>query len=632
LDKQLIFVLMLFLIINNFWNSNMQKIKEKWSDVRRVGFVLVCMVFAWSFMANAVTMPPEPLKPIIVLPGALTPVTTPPKTVYIPRLKQLYQNPLTILSITQDMDGPNYNRAEYAMISSQPTALWFSKWNPGSVRREVADYVGRAASVGQVPVMVIYNIYKRDCTSASDGGAEPGDAPGSNQNEDAALANYKNYISEFSNGIKDGLAFSIDPKLSVMILLEPDSLGLQTKAPINGVAQNGSDDCADFSPEYHGGTKTQVLFSNAKRNETLKWSVNQLASAACFNGSTCPSYLSHVKVYLDGTHSGWGGWESIANGYLVQAIIDAGIRDAAGVFTNVSNYQRLGDPLDTNHRANELVYGRWLLEQVKRKMGGWGTYSCSGGQCNIPDKRQVIDVARIGANMNLSSSEDQGNGWSGWCDNRKALVGPPPTLYVGDIAGIGDFTQANWVDALLWVKPAGETDGCFGNGKTDHNIARGVPNREAPGNVKAGTFSYDNACMLLHGSPGFDLNGNPILNDCEPIKDIAAAVASPTNLRIAAVETNALFPQILLEWKPSAGACHYRVLSRVGTTGKFQPVLRTYGNRSNGPASRVVVSPGLVGKAWRTGETVQYAVVARNCGETPVWSALSNIVTTHDFP
>jgi endoglucanase len=541
---------------------------------------------------------------------------------------QMYRDPLSQLSTIQGEEGPSYNRAEYSVISSQPIAHWFSAWNPGDIRSEVATYVGDAASQGQVPVMVIYNIYKRDCGSASAGGAEPTDDPGSNKNEDAALKNYRKYITNFTKGIQDGLKYSTNPYLPVMILLEPDSLGLQSVATIDGVAQKGSSDCADFSPEYQEspGKKSPVVFSNSKRNETLRWAVNKLASAACDSGSSCASYASRVKVYLDATHSGWGGWESVANGWLIDALIEAGIQDAAGIFSNVSNYQILGDPTSTSQRTGELPYGKWILGQVKKKLdGSWGTYTCGSKTCRIPEKRQVIDVARTGAERNLSSSNDQGNGWSGWCDNIEARVGQTPTLH-GDVA--------SWVDALLWVKPAGETDGCFGNGKTNHNIARGVPNPDAKGAVRAGTFSYDLSCMLLFGSNGFDSNGNPILNDCEPIQDLNAKFAKPRGLRITSVRSNSIFKNIpngfVLEWNPSPGACQYQVVSRVGTSGSFYNVVKTTGDRFNGPATTAVITSDM--KNWRTGETVQYAVRARGCGDEPVWSNLSSRVTTHDFP
>jgi len=571
------------------------------------------------------------------------------------RLMQLYQNPTTQLSTYQTNLSKVFklndylgNRAEYSLISSQPVAKWFADWPSDGdltkVRRDVANYVGNAWGAGQVPVLVIYNLYKRDCSSASKGGppAGAGDIPSVNTNEVLAMAYYNQYILQFKLGLQDATANAVT-YMPAIILLEPDSLGLQTTATINGTAQKGDKSCADFTQQYASNdpkTPTPpVMFTNDIRNRFLKSAVTQLSSAACYDGSgSCASYDSWIKVYLDGTHSGWGGWSSVADGWLVDALIAAGIQDAAGIFTNVSNYQALGnDPYSTDPHNGELAYGRWLLAKVKAKLGVkylganvWGfrpnTCGNPSGFCGvIPEKGQIIDVARNGASISLSKDDDQGNGWAGWCDNIHAQVGPPPTLYPYALTG------ASWVDALLWVKPAGETDGCFGNGPTNHNIARGVPNPDAIGVEKAGTLDLKASCMLIAGINGVDAQNMPVLNDCNVVKNYTGSIV-PHGLRIAATQSvaaGASYDAVMLEWYPVPGACTYQVFGRPKTSGTWTPVFVVGGTIQNGPASSAFI-PSWNAINWITGSTVQFSVRSILCSSVTV-SKVSSPVTTHDF-
>jgi len=562
------------------------------------------------------------------------------------RLMQLYQNNTTQLSnYQQSLSGTQltnyYKRGEYSLVSSQPIAKWFADWPADltQVRYEVADYVGAAWGAGQVPVLVIYNLYKRDCTSASDGGPPVGDVPRSNAHEGPAFSLYMQYITQFTLGLQDARANAVT-NMPVIILLEPDSLGLQTTATIDGVAQKGDvDGCADYSQQYlTNDPKTPhppVVFSNATRNAFLARTVQLLAGAACYDGAAeCASYDSWVKVYLDGTHSGWGGYPNVADGYLVSALVDAGIKDAAGIFTNVSNYQILGDPNSIDQHNGELAYGKWLLDRVKARMGAkyqgvnvWGfrPSTCGSGFCGvIPEKGQVIDVARIGAGVNLSNSNDQGNGWSGWCDNINARVGPPPTLYPRDITG------AWWVDALLWVKPAGETDGCFGNWPTNHNIARGVP-FPTIAFERAGTLDLNASCMLIAGIQGVDGQHMPILNDCNYAQNWTGSLR-PQGLRIAKTKSVAAgdtYDAVMLEWNPVPGACRYQVYARAGTSGSLHRIYQIDGTYRNGPASAAFI-PSWGAMQWFTGSTVQFAVRTMFC-VTSAYGPLSSAVTTHDF-
>jgi endoglucanase len=117
-----------------------------------------------------------------------------------------------------------------------------------------------------------------------------------------------------------------------------------------------------------------------------------------------------VPTYLDGGDSNW-------NKPAVQASMlnQAGIADARGFFTNVSNYYGV-DP--------ERAYA----DQVSALTGG---------------SHYVIDVSR------------NGQGWKGtWCNAPGAGLGQAPHVTAG----------TSKLDALLWVKTPGASDGTCNGG------------------------------------------------------------------------------------------------------------------------------------------------------------------------
>ena len=111
-------------------------------------------------------------------------------------------------------------------------------------------------------------------------------------------------------------------------------------------------------------------------------------------------------VYIDAGHAQWVEAEEIA-----QRLHLAGIDRADGFSLNVSNFVST---------ERNLSYG----EQVSRRVGG---------------KHFVIDTSRNGGNVRTGE----------WCNPRGAALGEAPTTATGHPL----------VDAFLWVKPPGESDG-----------------------------------------------------------------------------------------------------------------------------------------------------------------------------
>ncbi|EST25587.1 glycoside hydrolase family 6 protein [Streptomyces roseochromogenus] len=128
--------------------------------------------------------------------------------------------------------------------------------------------------------------------------------------------------------------------------------------------------------------------------------------------------LKNTKVYLDAGNAGWGHPDQI-----LQPLQQAGIAQADGFSVNVSNFYSTQD---------SLAYGK----QLSSKLGG---------------KHFVIDTSRNGNGPYTSGDPAQR-----WCNPPGRALGEPPTTKTADPL----------VDAYLWVKRPGESDGtCKGGPK-----------------------------------------------------------------------------------------------------------------------------------------------------------------------
>ncbi|MPY59045.1 endoglucanase [Streptomyces spongiae] len=127
-----------------------------------------------------------------------------------------------------------------------------------------------------------------------------------------------------------------------------------------------------------------------------------------------------ARVYYDAGHSEWNAPDKQAA--LLGKAGAASAASSDGVFSNVSNF---------NRTSAEVAYTRAVLDAL-------------GG----PDRLgAVIDTSRNG---NGAPADGE------WCDPAGRKVGLPPTLKPGEAR----------IDAYLWVKLPGESDGCKGEAGT----------------------------------------------------------------------------------------------------------------------------------------------------------------------
>ncbi|KAG8745609.1 Beta-glucosidase cel3A [Ceratobasidium sp. 414] len=234
---------------------------------------------------------------------------------------------------------------------------------------------------------------------------------------------YKQYI----NGIS--AAISQYPDVRVVAVVEPDSLA-------NLVTNLSDPKCANAATTY---------------KELTAYVISTLTQ-------------SNVYLYLDAGHAGWLGWSAniqpaaqLFGSLLTQA---GGQYRVRGLATNVANYNALNaaspDPItqgdsnyDENHYINALAP---LLTQY-----------------NFP-AHFIVDQGRSGV-QNIRTQ------WGDWCNILGAGFGTQPTTSTGN----------SLIDAIVWVKPGGESDGTSNTTSPRYDSTCGLSDATQPA-PEAGTW------------------------------------------------------------------------------------------------------------------------------------------------
>jgi endoglucanase len=321
----------------------------------------------------------------------------------------------------------SHNKADARLIGEMiatPQAVWFTGGTPHKVQQDVKNTVKLAAAMRSVPVLVAYNIPFRDCAQFSAGGA-------------TTMAEYKAWLDGFAAGIGNAQA---------VVILEPDGLGIiPWYKQFRGLpAQSGN-------YEWCQPAEADEATAADERFEMLNYAVDALKAKP------------NVGVYLDGTHSAWLG-----SGDAAHRLVQAGVQRADGFFLNVSNY-RLTEHLEK--------YGSWISGCIafanNSEEGGWrlGHYDWCASQyypanpndfstwhltdewyasnlgSAVPTTHFVIDTSRNGQGpwTPTASYPDAQD----WCNPPGRGVGLRPTMETGNAL----------IDAYLWVKIPGESDG-----------------------------------------------------------------------------------------------------------------------------------------------------------------------------
>lgn len=326
------------------------------------------------------------------------------------------------------------NKADAELIEkimNTASAVWFTSGAPKSVEQSVKNTVKMAAAKRTVPVLVAYNLPFRDCAQYSAGGA-------------ASVADYKAWIDGFAAGIGDEKA---------LVIVEPDGLGI-----IPWYKQFRGLPAEAGSYEWCQPTEANEATAASDRFTMLNYAVDALKAHP------------NVSVYLDATHNGWLG-----AGDAAHRLVQAGVERADGFFLNVSNYQ----PTEKLQK-----YGTWVSKCIwfADNPGSWGKghfdwcasqyYPANPSDFstwhltdewyanNVESQTWVPYPGDAGLKTFVIDTSRNGQGpWTppagvypdamDWCNPPDRGLGLQPTANTG----------STLIDAYLWIKIPGESDG-----------------------------------------------------------------------------------------------------------------------------------------------------------------------------
>ena len=365
--------------------------------------------------------------------------------------------------------GHESEAAGLTRMLATPQAVWFNSGTPQQVQAQVRRTMLAAALEHAVPVLVAYDIPGRDCSQYSAGGALT----------DAA---YQDWIAAFARGI--GLGHAV-------VILEPDALGnmpsdcsLPAGADYPYTDQGRITDLNDAVQDLEADPSTVVYLDGTHSAWQQVGNIAQRLVEA--DVQQAQGFFLDVSNYqYTSNNIAYGTWISdciayaAASGQLDAGGVQAGDYQAETSFFNGScpnqywnggpatNWQ--GTAMDNYVPWNDQVPSASQLPDADTVAGINGAYAGDLAQVGAtPTTHFVIDTSRNGDGPNpmtggadsdmvnysadpydqpasVISALQTGN----WCDPPGSGLGLTPTADTG----------VPLVDAYLWVKTPGQSDG-----------------------------------------------------------------------------------------------------------------------------------------------------------------------------
>ncbi|MFZ3560938.1 glycoside hydrolase family 6 protein [Streptomyces sp. BH055] len=326
-------------------------------------------------------------------------------------------------------------------IANQPTGVWLDRiaaiegvGDGMGLRDHLDAALAQKGSGEEVVQLVVYDLPGRDCAAlASNGELGP--------------TEIDKYKSDFIDPIAKILA---DPKyagLRIVTTIEIDSLpNLVTNVSGRPTATPNCD----------------TMKANGNYQKGVGYALDKLGD------------ISNVYNYIDAGHHGWLGWDDNfgASAELFKSTASsngAKLSDVHGFIVNTANYSALkeenfaiGDSVngksvreskwvDWNRYTDELSYAQAMRDKlvslgfdqnlgmlIDTSRNGWGGAARPTGPGAKTDVDTYVDGGRYDRRIHLGN----------WCNQSGA--------------GLGERPQANpatGIDAYVWMKPPGESDG-----------------------------------------------------------------------------------------------------------------------------------------------------------------------------
>ncbi len=334
-------------------------------------------------------------------------------------------------------------------VGQFPTAVWLDRIaaiSPGDdrlgLRQHLDNAVEQAAGEPMTIMVVIYDLPNRDCAALASNGEL--------RISEGGLERYK---TEYVDEIISIMADPAYANLRIVNIVEPDSLP-------NLVTNLETPDCAEAA-------------STGAYVDGIAYTLGQLRT------------LPNTYAYVDLGHSGWLGWDSNfgpAVDLITEAIKhpDAGVDTVDGFVSNTAGYT----PTDEEFLPdNNLVLGDGGMAIHSSSFYEWNPYFDETDF--MTDIRQQFISAGLPDDIGMLIDTSR-NGWGG--SERPSAVSTSTDLdtYVDesridrrphrggwcnqDGAGLGERPTAapqEGIDAYVWVKPPGESDGVSEAGIVD---------------------------------------------------------------------------------------------------------------------------------------------------------------------
>jgi cellulose 1,4-beta-cellobiosidase len=338
-------------------------------------------------------------------------------------------------------------------VANQPTGVWLDRIaaiggvNGGMGLRDHLDEALRQKGSDEMVVqLVIYNLPGRDCAAlASNGELGP-----------TEIDRYKNeYIDPIA-------AILADPKyapLRIVTTVEIDSLP-------NLVTNTGSRPTATPTCD--------TMKANGNYIKGVGYALSELGD------------VPNVYNYVDAGHHGWIGWDdnfgASADVFKQAATAEgATVNDVHGFITNTANYSALKEEnftidstvngtsvrqskwVDWNRYVDELTFAQGFRNKlvsvgfnsdigmlIDTSRNGWGGSARPAGPGPSTSVDAFVDGGRYDRRIHMGN----------WCNQSGAGLGERPRA-----------NPATGIDAYVWMKPPGESDGA----------SKQIPNDEGKG-------------------------------------------------------------------------------------------------------------------------------------------------------
>ncbi|MGK3942080.1 glycoside hydrolase family 6 protein [Streptomyces caeruleatus] len=338
-------------------------------------------------------------------------------------------------------------------IANQPTGVWLDRiaaingtGGKMGLRAHLDEALKQKGSGELVVQLVIYDLPGRDCSALASNG-------------ELGATEIDKYKTQYIDPIAAILA---DPKyagLRIVNTVEIDSLpNLVT----------------NVTPRATATANCDTMKANGNYVKGVGYALNKLGDAP------------NVYNYVDAGHHGWLGWDDNFSA-TVQQIKQAAnaegatINDVQGFITNTANYSALKEQyftindsvggksvreskwVDWNRYTDELSYAQAFRQEavnqgfpagvgmlIDTSRNGWGGSARPTGPGAMTSVDTYVEGGRIDRRIHVGN----------WCNQAGAGLGERPKA-----------APAAGIDAYVWIKPPGESDGA----------SSAVPNDEGKG-------------------------------------------------------------------------------------------------------------------------------------------------------